>query len=156
LALAIARIDNINLVGSYATLMMHVVIKMPAGKQTIAIVEDDASLNRALERLLQASGFATQAFLSAEDFLANSHPESHACFILDIHLPGISGVELFYRLCERGGRPPVIFITAGDGQAVRQNASLISGTICLRKPLVAAELLGALHEQLRCSGSGPE
>jgi FixJ family two-component response regulator len=129
---------------------------MLASKQSIAIVEDDASLNRALERLLQASGFATQAFLSAEDFLANSHPESHACFILDIHLPGISGVELFDRLCERGGRPPVIFITAGDGQAVRQHASRISGTICLRKPLVAAELLSAVHEQLRCSGSAPE
>ena len=129
---------------------------MLASKQSIAIVEDDASLNRALERLLQASGFATQAFLSAEDFLANSHPESHACFILDIHLPGISGVELFDRLCDRGGRPPVIFITAGNGQPLRQNASLISGTICLRKPLVAAELLGALHDQLRCSGSGPE
>ena len=129
---------------------------MLASKQSIAIVEDDASLNRALERLLQASGFATQAFLSAEDFLANSHPESYACFILDIHLPGISGVELFDRLCERGGRPPVIFITAGDGQALRQNASKISGIICLRKPLVADELLGAVREQLRRSGSGPE
>jgi FixJ family two-component response regulator len=128
---------------------------MSASKQTIAIVEDDASLNRALERLLQASGFATQAFLSAEDFLANSHPESHVCFILDIHLPGISGVELFDRLCDRGGRPPVIFITGG-GQALRQNASRVSGTICLRKPLVADELLGAVHEQLRRSGSDPE
>jgi len=129
---------------------------MPASKQIIAIVEDDASLNRALERLLQASGFATHAFLSAEDFLANSHPESHVCFILDIHLPGISGVELFDRLCERGGHPQVIFITAGDGQALRQNAARVSGTICLRKPLVADELLGAVHEQLRRGGSGPE
>jgi FixJ family two-component response regulator len=129
---------------------------MSASKQSIAIVEDDASLNRALERLLQASGFATQAFLSAEDFLANSHPESHVCIILDIHLPGISGVELFDRLCERGGCPPVIFITAGDGQALRQNASRVSQTICLRKPLVADELLGAVHEQLRRTGSDPE
>jgi FixJ family two-component response regulator len=129
---------------------------MPASKQIIAIVEDDASLNRALERLLQASGFATHAFLSAEDFLANSHPESHVCFILDIHLPGISGVELLDRLCERGGHPQVIFITAGDGQALRQNASRVSGTICLRKPVVADELLGAVHEQLRRGGSGPE
>jgi len=129
---------------------------MPASKQSIAIVEDDASLNRALERLLQASGFATQAFLSAEDFLANSYPESHACLILDIHLPGISGVELFDRLSERGGRPPVIFITTGNAQALRQNASRISGTIWLRKPLMADELLRAVHEQLRRSGSGPE
>jgi FixJ family two-component response regulator len=129
---------------------------MPARRQTIAIVEDDASFNRALQRLLNASGFATQAFASAEEFLASAKPNSHACVILDIHLPGISGFELFDRLSADHGPPPVIFITAEDVETVRQEASRISGKICLRKPLVAHELLGAVHEQLRRSGSGPE
>jgi FixJ family two-component response regulator len=129
---------------------------MPDSKQTIAIVEDDSSFNRALARLLQASGFATQTFLSAEDFLASAEPDSHACLILDIHLPGISGVELCDRLSGDDGRPPVIFITAEDAEAVRQDASRISGNICLRKPLIAGELLDALHQQLRRTGSGPE
>ena len=129
---------------------------MPDSKQTIAIVEDDASFNRALARLLQASGFTTQTFLSAEDFLANAEPDSHACLILDIHLPGISGVQLCERLSTDDGRPPVIFITAEDAEAVRQEASRISGNICLRKPLIAGELLDAVHQQLRRTGSGPE
>jgi FixJ family two-component response regulator len=129
---------------------------MPASEQTIAIVEDDASFNRALVRLLNASGFATQAFASAEEFLARAKPNSHACVILNIHLPGISGFELFDRLSADHGPPPVIFITAEDVETVRQEASRISGKICLRKPLVAHELLGAVHEQLRRSGSGPE
>jgi FixJ family two-component response regulator len=129
---------------------------MPASRQTVAIVEDDASFKRALERLLNASGFATQAFASAEEFLTSAKPNSHACMILDIHLPGISGFELFDRLSADHGRPPVIFITAEDAETVRQEASRISGNLCLRKPLIAGELLGALHEQLRLSGSSPE
>jgi len=129
---------------------------MPASRQTIAIVEDDASFSRALERLLNASGFATQAFASAEEFLASAKPNSHACVILDIHLPGISGFELFDRLSADHGRPPVIFITAEDVETVRREAARISGKICLRKPLIAGELLDAVYQQLRCSGSCPE
>ena len=129
---------------------------MPARRQTIAIVEDDASFNRALQRLLNASGFATQAFASAEEFLTSAKPNSHVCMILDIHLPGISGFELFDRLSADHGCPRVIFITAEDAEAIRQEAARSSGNICLRKPLVADALLGAVHEQLRRSGSGPE
>ncbi len=129
---------------------------MPASRQTVAIVEDDASFNRALERLLNAVGFATLAFASAEEFLASAKPNSYACVILDIHLPGISGLELFDRLSADRRCPRVIFITAEDAEAVRQEAARISGNLCLRKPLVAHELLGALHEQLRLSGSSPE
>ena len=122
---------------------------MPASTQTIAIVEDDSSFNRALERLLTASGFATRAFLSAEAFLASDALESHACLILDIHLPGISGFELFDRLSAIHVRPPVIFITATDEKTVRDRASRISGNVCLGKPLVGAALLQAVHAQLR-------
>ena len=129
---------------------------MPASEQTIAIVEDDASFNRALVRLLKASGFATEAFASAEDFLAKAKPNSHACIILDVHLPGISGFELFDRLSADHGRRSVIFITAEDAETVRQEASRISGNICLRKPLIAGELLDAVYQQLRSSGSGPK
>ena len=71
---------------------------MPASKCNIAIVEDDASLRRALERLLRASGFEAHTFASAEEFLGSAVPESHACLILDIRLPGMSGFELFDHL----------------------------------------------------------
>ena len=128
-------------------------LEMPASAQTIAIVEDDASFNRALERLLTASGFATKTFLSAEEFLASDAFESHACLILDINLPGISGFELFDRLSRRDGRPPVIFITATDEKSVHDRAFRISGNVCLGKPLVGAALLQAVHAQLRRSES---
>jgi two-component system, LuxR family, response regulator FixJ len=126
---------------------------MPASTKTIAIVEDDASFSRALERLLKASGFETRAFLSAEEFLANGTLESLACLILDIHLPGISGFELVERLWTYDARPPVIFITGADEKTVRERAWRISGNVCLGKPLVATALLEAVRAQLRHSGA---
>jgi FixJ family two-component response regulator len=123
--------------------------EMPARTQTIAIVEDDASFNRALERLLKASGFATRTFLSAEEFLASNAFESLACLILDINLPGISGFELLDRLSRYDGRPPVIFITATDEKTVRDRASRVSGNACLGKPMDGAALLQAVRAQIR-------
>jgi len=59
-----------------------------------AIIEDDASFRRAVERLLRAIGFEAQIFASAEEFLGSAAPGSHACLILDIHPPGMSAFEL--------------------------------------------------------------
>ena len=83
---------------------------MPASKCNIAIVEDDASLRRALERLLRASGFEAHTFASAEEFLGSAVPESHACLILDIRLPGI---ELFDRLTASAQPRPAILTAVG-------------------------------------------
>ena len=126
---------------------------MPVIKQTIAIVDDDARFNRALERLLRASGFKTNAFGSAEEFLASHAPESHACLILDIHLPGMSGFELFDRLSACEPQLPVIFVTAEDRESIRNRAHRISSTICLQKPLIGAVLVEAVQAQLRRGGS---
>ena len=124
---------------------------MPDPKQIIAIVEDDVGFNKALERLLSTYGFATRAFLSGEDFLESTAHELPACVILDIHLPGISGFELFDRLSATDPRPAVIFITAEEGEAER--ASRISGNVCLRKPLIGTELLKAVNAQLTRNAS---
>ena len=126
---------------------------MPVSIPTIGIVEDDAGFNRALERLLQASGFRTEAFHSAEDFLASAWSRSYECLILDIHLPGISGFELFDRLSASGSCPPVIFITAEEDETVREEAYRISGNLCMRKPLAGTVLLAAVHAQLGHNGS---
>ena len=79
---------------------------MSVHKCTTAIVEDDASFRRALERLLRASGFEAHTFGSAEEFLNSAMPESHACLILDIHLPGMSAFELLDHLTASALRPP--------------------------------------------------
>ena len=129
---------------------------MPRSKSIIAIVEDDASFRRAVERLLRASGFETQAFASAEEFLRSPAPESHGCLILDLQLPGMSGFELFEHLTASGQHRPAVFITAQDADSLRERASRIPDSIYLRKPFVGAELLEALRSMLRPGGSHAE
>jgi len=126
---------------------------MPVSKCTIAIVEDDASFRRALERLLLASGFDAHTFASAEEFLGSPAPESHACLILDINLPGMSGFELVDHLSTSAPPPLVIFITAEVEDSLRERASLIPNSVYLRKPFVSAVLLEALRSLLRLSGT---
>jgi FixJ family two-component response regulator len=127
---------------------------MPPKKYTIAIVEDDASFRRAVERLLRASGFEAVTYASAEEFLLSSAPESHACLIIDLHLPAMSGFELFDRLSASAPSLPAIFITAQDQDNSRELASRIRNTVYLRKPFVGAELVQAVHSLLRRSDSG--
>jgi FixJ family two-component response regulator len=130
--------------------------EVPAINETIAVVDDDARFNRAIQRLLQASGFETSAFGSAEDFLANHAPESHGCLILDIHLPGMSGFDLCDRLSECDPHLPVIFITAEDREPIRDRAYQMSGSTCLQKPVAGAVLLEAVRSRLRHSDSNRE
>lgn len=121
---------------------------MPATAQTIALVEDDASLSRAIARLLSASGFAARTFASAEEFLASENPGGHACMILDVHLPGISGFELLDQLNVSGPSRPAIFITASDEGGARERAGRIPASFYLRKPVEGAVLLGAVRSLL--------
>ena len=130
---------------------------MPRGRSTVAIVEDDQSYRHALERLLRASGFEAHSFASAEEFLGSAVPESHSCLILDIRLPGISGLELFGHLTASGHALPAIFITALDEDSVRQRVSLIHNSVYLRKPVVGAVLLEAIRSLIsRRRSSGAE
>jgi FixJ family two-component response regulator len=119
-----------------------------ASKSIIGIVEDDESFRRALQRLLDASGFEAHTFASAEEFLRVAGPESYACLILDIRLPGMSGFELFDHLTASGQPRSTIFITAQDEDRVRQQASRISNSVYLRKPVVGAVLIEAIRSLL--------
>jgi FixJ family two-component response regulator len=129
---------------------------MPASECSIAIVEDDASLRLALKRLLCASGFEAHTFASAEEFLGSAAPQSHACLILDIRLPGMSGFELFDHLTASAQSRPTIFVTAQDEDRVRQQASRIPNSVYLRKPVVGTVLLEAIRSLLSHSSSGAE
>jgi FixJ family two-component response regulator len=115
---------------------------------------------RALQSCLATTAagvrFETNAFGSAEEFLASYAPESHACLILDIHLPGISGFELFDRLSASDPQLPVIFVTAEDRESIRYRAHRISNTTCLQKPFIGAVLLEAVRVQLGRGGSTDE
>ena len=128
---------------------------MPPSKCTIAVVEDDASFRRAVERLLRASGFEADTFASAEDFLRSAAGNSHACLIIDIHLPGMSGVDLIDHLGGSAPTPPAIFITAQDEESLRERASRIPHSIYLSKPFPGTVLLEALHSLLSRAALGP-
>jgi FixJ family two-component response regulator len=86
---------------------------MPAA--IVHVVDDDASFLRAASRLLRASGFTVETYLSADEFLARPLPDKPGCIISDLNMPGKSGLELQTALSRRGHAPPMIFLTgAGD------------------------------------------
>ena len=86
----------------------------------VAVVDDDESVCRSFSRLLRIAGFQPVTYLSAEDFLEDSKRPRFDCLVLDIQLDGISGLELGHRLLAVNDRTPVVFITAHDDPAVRE------------------------------------
>ena len=113
----------------------------------ISIVDDDLLVREGLLSLLRSAGFATQAFASAEEFLSLAHRDDIACLILDVGLPGISGLELQSQLTATvsNHRTPVVFMTARDDEATRQQALKGGAVDFLRKPVRREALLNAVH-----------
>lgn len=126
---------------------------MPQAAPVIAVIDDDASVRRALQRLLQSAGFAVEVFATAREFLDAGHSARTACLVLDIHLPGMSGFELQEHLAVSGARIPVVFITAHDNATTRQRASRAGVVAYLRKPFDQDELIEAIGRTI--SGHAP-
>jgi FixJ family two-component response regulator len=114
----------------------------------VAVVDDDESLREAIAQLLDACGFATQVFASAEAFLDGSAANGAACFVLDINLTGMSGLELRQRLKAEGSATPVIFITGADDNDIRRQAAEADCVACLRKPFDANLLISAINKAI--------
>lgn len=110
-------------------------------KLKLAVVDDDVDVRRAMGRFLRSYGHDVQAFESAEAYLAD-HCEPD-CAILDLELPGLSGLELEQRLREQGCRVPVVFVSAHD-DLVARTRSIQPGAQFLRKPLDETGLLAAI------------
>jgi FixJ family two-component response regulator len=111
----------------------------------VAIVEDDASMRRSIERLLHANKYSTAAFASAEEFLQSGLAERALGLVLDIHLPGMSGIQLRRSLSAAGSKLPIVFITAFDDDATRAEAFSAGCVDCLHKPFEASRLIEALQ-----------
>jgi FixJ family two-component response regulator len=124
---------------------------MPSEARTIVVVEDDVSMSQAIERILRAGGFAAVTFESAESALEADATRRADCLILDIHLPGISGLDLYRRLGESERQPAVIFITAHDDLAFRERAERMGAKSYLRKPFSGRALLDAVNRALDLS-----
>ena len=113
--------------------------------RTIAIVDDNASMRQGLNRLLLAHGFRVRTFASAESFL-DAYAECEAdCLLLDIHLGGISGIELQRQLAASGRYLPVIMMTARDNEATRQEAYDAGCVAYLKKPFLSKLLIDAVR-----------
>mgnify|MGYP001816455691 FL=1 len=112
----------------------------------VYIVEDDAAFRRSVARLIQVSGFAVEAYASAEDFLANAAIRYPGCLLLDVRLPDIDGLSLQKSLRENGCYLPIVFMT-GHGDIPMSVNAIKNGAInFLPKPFKPDELLSTIHE----------
>ena len=117
-------------------------------RRTVVVIDDDLSVRRSLARLLRASGFDVLTYASAEAFLDSPAVGTGICLVLDIHLGGMSGLELADCLDRRQRAVPIVFISAQDGWLPAERRAR-SGTIAfLRKPFDESVLIEAVSRAL--------
>jgi FixJ family two-component response regulator len=107
----------------------------------IAIIDDDVLVRQSLGDCMESAGYAVESFDSAEEFLASGSARKAACLILDIQLPGITGLELQERLAGADNRLPIVFVSARGTQANREKALSRGATGFLSKPFRRDDLV---------------
>ena len=117
----------------------------------ISIVDDDQSIREAIESLIRSVGFSTETFASAEDFLKWEDRETTSCLILDLRLPGMSGLELQRILTSARARIPIVYVTAHGDEQARDRALAAGAVEFLRKPFSEDSLLEAVRAALKRS-----
>jgi FixJ family two-component response regulator len=128
---------------------------MITGDCGIIVVDDDVGMSRAISRMLTVSGWSSKAFASAEELLDSAELESASLLIVDIQLPGISGLELHERLRDTRLRLPVIFITGRDRPCFRERALKAGAVAYLTKPFPGQDLIDAVRRLLDQAGIHP-
>jgi FixJ family two-component response regulator len=112
----------------------------------VFVVDDDADVRASIQGLLKAAGIKSESFQTAEEFLRNEEPDGPSCLVLDVSLPGASGLELQRKLADAGMRIPIIFIT-GHGDIPMTVRAIKSGAVeFLTKPFVDQDLLNAIQQ----------
>jgi len=112
----------------------------------VAIIDDDVSVCRALGRLLRSRDFQASEYHSAEEFLADLSSAKFCCLLVDIQLPGLSGLEIPQQLAARGDETPVIFVTAHDDPAIQDKAMRKGGAAFFRKTDPFEKIITAIRE----------
>lgn len=134
------------------TVTTHLTTLSTASPPLIAIVDDDESVRQALTGLVRSVGYSGRAFTSAEDFLAAQGLDC-ACIVTDLHMPGISGLDLLQKLRAGGNQTPLILITARMAPGLKDRAAEVGVRCLLPKPFVAQELVECIESAL--SDSSP-
>jgi FixJ family two-component response regulator len=121
----------------------------PACHATVFVIDDDARMRAATERLLKSVGLHAETFATPQDFLLRKLPGGPSCLVLDVRLPGMSGLDVQRKLIEAGVQIPVIFIT-GHGDIPMTVKAMKSGAVeFLTKPFRDQDLLDAIQDALQ-------
>ena len=121
---------------------------MTEKRPVVYIVDDDAGVREALDSLIRSVGFEVQTFASARDFLSSKLPNAIGCLVLDVRLPGLSGLDLQRELTLAGVHIPIIFIT-GHGDIPMTVSAMKAGAVeFLTKPFRDQDLLDAIHQAI--------
>jgi FixJ family two-component response regulator len=124
---------------------------MPQSREsdaTIAIVDDDPSVREGLSSLIRSAGLQVETFASAQEFLARPGAEAPSCLVLDLQMPGLSGLDLQKRMGEVGLEIPIVFLT-GHGNIPASVQAMKAGAVeFLTKPFDEQDLLKAIQEAL--------
>ena len=112
---------------------------------TVFVVDDDASVRRSTERLVRSLGFGVHSFASAKEFLEQARVPGPACLVLDVHLPGLGGLDLQAELTRAGVRIPIIFVTGRGSIPMTVRAMKAGAVEFLTKPVRSRDLLAAVR-----------
>jgi FixJ family two-component response regulator len=118
-------------------------------RRLVAIVDDEKAVCRAVGRLVVSAGFESESFSSAEEFLRSCRERKPDCLILDLSLPGMSGLELQQQLTTDHCRIPIVFVSAHDDPSSRREALQSGASAFLGKPFNDEALLEAIHSAMK-------
>ena len=122
---------------------------VPESKAIVFVVDDDVSMREALESLIRSAGFKVETFASAQAFLARRRADVLACLVLDVQLPGLSGLDLQKRIIEANREIPIVFIT-GHGDVPTSVRAMKAGAVeFLIKPFSDCDLLDAIQQAIK-------
>jgi len=119
---------------------------MTDSEATVFVVDDNPSVRRSLKRLIRSAGFTVESFASAQEFLTGPRPDIAGCLVLDIHMPGVSGLDLQDELAAAAVNLPIIFLT-GYGTVPASVRAMKAGAVdFLEKPVDDRALVAAIHQ----------
>jgi FixJ family two-component response regulator len=126
-------------------------------KKLVYVIDDDKSVRRAFQLLFQSADFDVQTFRSAEEFLEGASLSNDSCIIMDMRMPGMTGLNLLKELASRKNKIPVIVVSAYDDASIRGLAHEFGAVAFFKKPVDDQALIDAIHwaTEVRKSKSGP-
>lgn len=126
----------------------HSGARSPKSEPVVFLLDDDSKFVNALSALLEANGFATRVFTSVDDFRREHDLDCPGCLVLDVCMPGVTGLDLQLELAASGVMRPIVFVTARYDKRLCNRAMTAGAVAVLPKPVRSGELLSAIQEAL--------